>query len=256
LFAEHKFAEALDQYRDAVRQEQRRWVRRRLMAQAVWCYRNLGEMESAAGVFLSLAKEDPHLLDFDAIPLAWTAAQPSPTWEDRLRTWLTGDNAPAALIAASWLLTTPERPAATEKLRALTNHTDRRIALLAEAQRWRAEQATARPDDVRRWQDMLERMPEPLRPGPYVLIGQALARLGEGKPAVLALLRVPVLYPQHRELAAEALLSAGRELEKLDRGDEARELYRELAADFAESRLAAAARQRIEQLAQPTGSSP
>jgi TolA-binding protein len=57
-------------------------------------------------------------------------------------------------------------------------------------------------------------------------------------------------------LAAESLLAAGRELEKLDRGDEARELYRELASTFAESRLAELARQRIEQLAQPTGSSP
>ncbi|MBW3597545.1 MAG: hypothetical protein KY475_09755, partial [Planctomycetes bacterium] len=35
FFAEDKFAEALEQYREAARQETRPWVRRRLLAQAV-----------------------------------------------------------------------------------------------------------------------------------------------------------------------------------------------------------------------------
>lgn len=247
LFAAANFAEALEQYREAARQEQRLWVRRRLIAQAVWCYRNLDQPDLSATAFLTLAAEDPTLLHLDAIPLAWTSEQPDAAFERRLQTWLAGENTLAALIAASWLLPTRERPSAVQKLRGLTSHSDARIALLAEAQLWRA-QPTATADDVARWRQILDRIPVSLRAGPYYVLGQALARLGEGRQAALAFLRVPMLYPRQRALAAEALLAAGRELERLDRNDEAAQLYRELVTQYAESQLTDLAQQHLERL--------
>jgi hypothetical protein len=244
LFSEAKFAEALDQYRGAVSLEQRPWVRRRLAAQAVWCYRNLGQQEYATSAFLTLASQDPATPHFDCIPLSWTTAQPGVTFERKLQTWLTDENPIAALLAASWLLTTRDRAAATETLRGLSNHSDSRVALLAQAQLWRTQQATAKTEDVARWRATIERIPEPLRAGPYYLTGQTLARLG-AEEAPLVLLRVPVLYPQHRELAAESLLAAGRVLEKINRGEEATRLYHALVTDYAESSLAGLARQRL-----------
>jgi tetratricopeptide (TPR) repeat protein len=249
LFAEGKFAEALEQYRQAVAQEQRAWVRRSLAAQAVWCYRNLGQHEYAASAFLTLATQDSASPYFDAIPLAWTSTQPGVALEAKLRKWLDDENSIVSLVAASWLLATADRSAAIERLRALTSAADARVALLAQAQLWRSQQATAKADDVARWQATIERIPEPLRAGPYYVVGQALARLGAGEEAVLVLLRVPVLYPQHRELAAESLMAAARELAKLDRAEEARRVYQELAAVYGESPLAELARQSLEQTA-------
>jgi tetratricopeptide (TPR) repeat protein len=249
LFAEGKFAEALAQYRQAVGQEQRPWVRRRLTEQAVWCYRNLGQHEYAASSFLSLASQDPATPHFDSIPLAWTSAQSDATFGGKLRKWLEDDNSIVSLVSVSWLLTASERTAAEEKLRALAGDADSRVALLAQSQLWRTQQATVKSEDVARWRSTVERMPESLRAGPYFLIGQALARLGAGEEAVLVLLRVAVLYPQHRELAAESLFAAARELEKLDRKDEAVRLYHELATGYPENQLAELARQRLDQAA-------
>lgn len=250
LFAEDRFAEALEQYREAARPETRPWVRRRLIAQAVWCYRYLDQPEYAAGAFLTLAKEDPHTPYFEAIPLAWTSAQPGAVFGNRLRTWLTSNDDLAALIAASWLLSTADRTDAEKKLRELSVHTDARIALLAEAQRWRTQLATAAAADVVRWRQTLERTPAPLRAGPCYLIGQAQVRLEAPPRGALTLLRVPVLYPQQRELAAEALLAAARQLEHHDRRDEALRLYRELAQDYRESRLVELAQQSVARLSQ------
>lgn len=246
-FIDAKFAEALEQYRAAVSQEKRGWVRRRLYAQAVWCYRHLNQPDLAAAVFLTLVTEDPTTPNYDAIPLTWTSAQPSGAFEKRLRTWLTSDQAPANLIAASWLLTTPQRTAAMEKLRSLTTHADHRVALLAEAQLWRAEQSTAELEDMTRWRQVIAKLPEPLRAGPYLVQGQTLSRLGDSRAAVLALLRVPVLYSTHRSLAAEALLAAGREAERLGRNEDAGQLYRELITQYPESDLADLARQKTTQ---------
>jgi tetratricopeptide (TPR) repeat protein len=249
LFAEAKFAEALEQYRQAVGQEQRAWVRRRLASQAIWCYRHLGQHEYAASAFLTITSQDPATPYFEAIPLSWTSAQPGPAFEEKLHNWLGGDDPIAALLASSWLLTTGERSTATEKLRTLTRDADSRVSLLAQAQLWRTQQATAQREDVSRLQTVLERLPAPLRAGPYYVIGQTLARLGHGEEAALVLLRVPVLYPQHRELAAESLLAAGRELEKLNRTDEAAPLYQELVSKYSESPLVELARQRLEEAA-------
>jgi tetratricopeptide (TPR) repeat protein len=249
LFAEARFAEALEQYRQAVAQDQRAWVRRRLASQAAWCYRNLGQHEYAASAFLTLATQDSATPYFDAVPLSWTSTQPGAAFEAKLRKWLDDENPIVSLVAASWLLATADRSAATEKLRDLADVADPRVALLAQAQLWRTQQATAKSEDVARWRKALERLPEPLRAGPYYVTGQALARLGGGEEAALVLLRVPVLYPQHRELAAESLLAAGRELEKLGRAEEARRLHQELVAAYGESPLAELARQALEQTA-------
>jgi tetratricopeptide (TPR) repeat protein len=249
LFAENKFAEALDQYRAAAREESRAWVRRRLMAQAVWCYRYLGQPEYAAGTFLTLVADDPKTQHFDAIPLAWTPAQPGASFAGRLPAWLESDNDAAALIAASWLLATREQSSAAEKLRELALAGDARIALLAEAQRWRIGAAATEAEIARRL-SIVERMPEPLRAGPYFLIGQAQARLKQAPGAALTLLRVPVLYPQHRELAAESLLAAARHLEQNDRREEALRVYRELITEYSESRLTDLAKQGVERLSE------
>jgi hypothetical protein len=52
-------------------------------------------------------------------------------------------------------------------------------------------------------------------------------------------------------MAAEALLAAGGQLEKMARAGQAAQLYRELARDYAHSPPAAEARQRLERLGLP-----
>jgi TolA-binding protein len=91
-------------------------------------------------------------------------------------------------------------------------------------------------------------MSPPLRAGPYFLAGKALARHGRHEQAALALLRVPILYPEQRGLAAECLLLAAGQLKMLDSKAEAAALYRELKQAYPESPYADAAQGELEQL--------
>ncbi len=249
-FARREFGPALDLYRQARDAETRPWVRRQIIAQIVWCYRNLARPEMAGEEFLLLVRSDPTTPHFGCIPLAWIPSQPSLLLERSAQQWLARDDMPAAvLLGASHLLPTRARPRALEKLRKLTTDADRRIAFLALAQTWRAAAVTAGRQQLAGWSETIERMPEPLRAGPYYVLGLAWAQQKGWEQAALAWLRVPILYPEERPLAARSLLEAGQSLERLGRTGRAVRLYSELIETFPETQSAVDAQARLREAA-------
>ncbi len=251
LLAEHRFPEALALYRQALHEESRRWVRRRILAAQVRCYRALDQLDLAGATFLLLVSDDPETLDFDCIPLAW-ATRPLPVaLEDAARGWMQREEPAAKLLGASHLLTSGARQTAIARLRRLSTDPDRRIAQLATAQGWRATVTMAEESDVDSWQRMIQQMPEPLAAGPYYVLGLARLQRGHFERAALALMRVPILYPNQRRLAGRSLLEAGRALEQLGRIKQAAGLFRELITNYPEDqRLVAEAKSRLETLGQ------
>jgi tetratricopeptide (TPR) repeat protein len=228
LFASRKYAAALDAYREALAVEQRGWVRRRILAQAVWCLQYLDQTAPAIDLFLELVRQDPASLHFDAIPLAWLTRLPDAGLQRRAQQLLeTQDSQVAILIGASWLLPAAQRTRSLEALRGLLAAEDPRVALLAEAQLWRAQTAVAKPDDIDRWQERIRRMPHEVRAGPTFLVAQTLARLDRPADAAIAFLQVPILFPRRRELASQSLLEAAGQLEKIGDRDAAGRLRRE-----------------------------
>ncbi len=238
--AQGRFEEALALYQKAVKSEPRRWVRRKIIAQWVWCYRALGRADRACEAFLLLLRDDPDTPYFDCIPLAWLPRQPSAAMEQTARAWLGRQEPAAVLLGASYLLTTNKRAGALTKLRKLTTASDTRIAQMALAQTWRATDAGADEQEIDAIQLAIERIPEPLRAGPYFVLGAALLGRQQWEQAALALMRVPILYPQHRLLAARSLVDVGRAMQRLGRTAEAVRLYRELLHTYAEQRQAVA----------------
>lgn len=250
LYREGKFAEAAARFTDAVKLEARVWRRRELIAQAVWSHRNAGDIVRAGELFRLILKSDPTTYLLDALPLAWTTQEPAPDLDRAATSWLADSQEEVALMGASWLLSSNRRPDALQTLERLTRSTEKRVAALAQAQLWRTQIVTATAADVERWQAAVEQMPPTLGAGPWWIVGQALARLRQAEPAALALMKVPILYPRQRQLAAEALFAAGGQLETIGQLPEAARLYREVAERHAESRIApaaAAAARRLEQ---------
>ena len=248
LFAERNFAEAAQRYHQAQNEEERVWMRRRIVAQRVWCLRNLEQMERAGDLFLILVQSDPVTQYFDAVPLSWRSAQPHPQLARRADVWLRDTKQPAAqLMGASWLLPTNRRGEAVQVLRDLQLHSDRQIAHLAMAQLWRTAVATVSADEVARWQVRVQRMSPSLRAGPYHIIGQALVHQGRHQAAALAMMRVPILFAQHRSLAGESLLASAAALQNINQSEEATALYREVIRDYVDSPAAAIAERRLEQ---------
>ncbi|MBN2473056.1 MAG: hypothetical protein JXB62_00510 [Pirellulales bacterium] len=245
-FADGEFGPALNLYRQAVDEEPRRWVRRRIIARAIWCYRALDDWVRSGETFLLLLRDDPETLDFDCIPLEWMPRQPPAALEQAARQWLNRAEPTAVLLGASHLLTTGERLDALQRLKTLSAGPDRRVAQLALAQTWRAEAVTASSAELDNWQRVIEQMPQALAAGPYFVLGRARLQRQQWEQAALALMRVPILYPQQRDLATQALLDAGRALEKLGRVPEALRLYRELIAGYPGTRPMAEAQGRME----------
>ena len=249
LFERGSYAEAETLYRRALTDEPRQWVRRMILSQVVWCYRNRGQQEQAAVTFDLIVKNDPTTQYFDAIPLLWRSTELPLSAERRATEWLRDESNPVMqLVAASWLLSGPGelRPEAQRTIESLATSRDSRVAALAEAQRWRSRLVVAQPSEVNRWQSIVEQFDPSLRAGAYYLLGQAFARAQRYEEAALALMRVPVLYPKEEGLAAESLLAAAEALEKSNRIDEARICLRELLRDHPGSTAAAAAKSKLE----------
>lgn len=222
------FREALSQFRTALDNENRTWLRREILAQAVRCYRELSDWQSAAETFLLVYRNDPTTDELASIPLVWIAQEPSRQIATSAKDWIQRKDSPAAvLIGASHLLTSPDRAAAISHLRPLTANADRRIAWLAQTQLWRVEAVDAEEQELRRWNQAIEQMPSALRPGPYVVIGSAWSMRGAAEESALAFLRVGILYADEHSLAAHATYQAARALDAMGDAEGAVWLYRE-----------------------------
>lgn len=252
LYASGDFPGALAAYRQAREEEPRTWVDREITAQIVWCYRALGQPTFAAAEFLLLVRSDPATPHFDCIPLSWFSTFRSQAIERAAQGWLREEAMPAAvLLGASYLMHTQHASTALAKLQALAKSNDENVASLARAQAWRPTILSVQASDVERWQRMVEDMPPKLRAGPYFVVGQGWARADEWQKAALALARIPILYPKHRDLAARALFDTAAALGKLARHDEANRLFGELIQEYPESPLVADAQSRLKASPKP-----
>lgn len=231
--------------------ESRRWVRRLIMARLIAAEREQNRWEAAAEQFLVLLRDDPATPYFAAAPLAWTNIDVPPTLQTKAQRWLDDrTSATASLLGASYLLSTAARGDAVRRLRELTLDGDSRVALWAEAQLWRVDAVTADAGKIAGWERTIEKIPEPLRAGPYLTVGRAWSLRKEPERAALALMRVPILYGENEpRLAAEALWTAGQSLERLTRLQQAAGIYRELVRDFPQAVVAAPAQERLNELA-------
>ena len=236
FFGKGQFAAAAALYERAHKEEKRPWMRRQIMAQLVWCHRATGQLRLAGKEFGVVVWEDTNSPYLSCIPLAWMAGQPSGGLEQAAKAWLNLEEEPAmVLLGASHLLSSANRGVALDRLERLAATADPPVNQLALTQTWRVSVVTADARQLAAWEDTIRRMPEPLRAGPYYVLGQGWARQQKWEQAALALMRVPLLYRRHHVLAARSLLDAGRSLEKLDRRRQAAGLYDEVLGDFAQT---------------------
>ena len=248
LRAEGKLEEAINVYKQAQRDESRAWARRKIMAELVGCYAELGRLDSAGDEWLAIVKSDPLTMYYDVMPVAWNSLPPSAALESRAAAWLNRTEPAAQVLGASWLLTGPQRSAAITALETLvTGKTvDPRIRSLAQIQLWRTKLVSAKLDEVQRWQSAIEQMPAEIRASGYFVVGEALDRLEKPTEASLAFLRIPLVHNQQRVMAADALIAAAKQLEDLKRTEQAVGLYREVLSGYSRTAAAEEAKTRLE----------
>jgi tetratricopeptide (TPR) repeat protein len=237
--------EAIAAYREAKRSETRPWAVRQIMAELSGTYLEAGRIDQAGDEFVAIVASDPATQHYDVIPIAWRAAAPDAPLEARAAAWLAARAPLARLLGASWILAGPQRREAITALEELLKNEDESIRALAACQLWRTKLVTATPADVTLWQTQLERMPSKVQAAGWYVVGDLLARQNQPERAALAYLKVPLLFRRQRAMAAEALLAAGKQLEKTGQSSQAAGLYREILRNFAHLTIAAEAEARI-----------
>lgn len=197
--------------------EDRKWVRREILALQVECALQLRRFSDAATRFLMIAESDPTTAHYRLIPLVWTEmAEPEMSTADA-RVWLNSDVARAKLIGASWLLQGADRDNARLTLQLLATDSDPLVQRLAQAQLWRLrlDEPNLSAEELRRWEILAEDWPTSLRAGPLFLIGRGYALRQEWLSASAAWLWLPLEWQARGDLAAEALWRAARALERV-----------------------------------------
>jgi tetratricopeptide (TPR) repeat protein len=232
--AKGELDEAIAAFRQAKAEERRPWARRRIAAELAGAYLEAGRIESAGDEFLAIVASDPATRHYDIVPIAWRPAPPDAAIERHAAAWLAkGQSPPARVLGASWLLAGPRRTEAIATLEELVKASDPRVAGLATIQLWRTKLVTAKPADLAIWQAQLEKMPREIQAAGWYVLGDVHSRQNQPEQAALAYLKVPLLHRRQRAMAANALLAAGKQLEKMGQKDQAAGLYREIARDFA-----------------------
>jgi tetratricopeptide (TPR) repeat protein len=246
--SEGRLDDAIAALRQAKREETRPWAVRQIMADLAGCYLDAGRIDSAGDEFLGILASDPGTRHVDVIPVAWRGAAIGAPAEARAAVWLATRKIPAAaLLGASWLLAT-KRMEAMIALEEVAKANDPRLSGLATIQLWRTKLVTATMDDIRRWQDQLEKMPTEIQAAGWYVLGDCLSRLEQPEAASLAYLKIPILFRQQRAMAADALLAAGKQHEKMSQAAQAANLYRELVRDFPQLSATKEAEGRLEKL--------
>lgn len=246
LFESGRFDQAALALENAAREESRPWVVEEMRARRLQCALAVGQLNVAIAEFLEILRASPQTRYFHLIPLAWNIRERvEGPLAGELQRLLQQEDQATALIAASWLLMTDDT-AATDRLRQLAISEDSRIAMLANAQRWRPRVIAATADDLRGWQATIERMPEPLQAGPRYLSAVVQQRLQGDSAAVIALLQIPILFPEQYQLAGDSLLRASQLLQRLGREEESARVARELLDRYANSAAAQALQNPVE----------
>lgn len=240
LFAEGKITAANAEFSSALKDEDRPWVRREILASQVKCSLWNGDYAMAMSRFWPIVLSDPETFHYGLIPLNWSNDAPV----DKLRLeaiqWMATSATPLSrLVGASWLLTDKELGQEAEKaLKRLAREPDVAIQRRAQMQLWRVKlkgEGLVDPAEILEWQRFIESLPIELRDGAHFVVGQAWQKRQEFEQAARAYLWLPLVYDSDRWLSSRACYEAAESLMKVGDRAQATNLYSEVVFRYGDT---------------------
>lgn len=238
LLANGHATEAAVELNAALKEEDRAWVRREILALLVKCALWDGDYRTAVTRFLPILESDAETFHFNVAPLAWSDEPPRADLFNEAKAWLAEKSPVSKLFGASHLLADPASTAEAEAaLRFLSRESNVRVQRLAQMQLWRQrmKSGSATPSELARWEAAVEELPTELRAGGYFVLGQAYRRQREPERAATALLWLPLVYDADRHLAARACFEAAEMLESFGDKAQATNLFSEVVFRFGDT---------------------
>lgn len=235
LLSEGKIREAEENLLEALTLDPREWVKREILSNLVRAALHRGDYVTAATRMDRIFTSDQTTHHLELLPAAWTEKVLTKAQTRNAAELIGNQSQIERLVAASILLfQSGFEETSRQTLLELKTTGHRRLQPIAEAQLWRLE---LKENDlavftIEQWERHIERLPTPERGGPYYLLASAYDFKLLRDEAALTYLRIPVLYPHDRLLAAQSLLSAAEMLRAAGRGQESITIYRELTAHY------------------------
>ncbi len=251
LLANGKPTEAKVELTQALKEEDRAWVRREILAQLVRCALWNGNYRAAVPLFLSIVESDPETIHYGLAPLAWGDTVSDAGLKVDSRVWLADKSPVSQLIGASHLLFDRELNDQAEKiLRQLARDVNIKVQRLAQMQLWRVRSlgGAATPNELGRWEAAIDELPEELRVGGYYVLGQTFRRQHQPERAAAMLLWLPLVYDADRYLAARACFDAAELVASFGDHAQATTLYSELVFRFGDTPYGRQAEERWKKL--------
>ncbi len=241
----------------ALKDEPREWVKREILSLLVRCAIRRHDWGTAGTRFLHITQQDATSPHWNVAPMLWAPQSLGDNTKTLARSWLKLPDSPSRLLAASWLLLDPVYgETATKQLDDLARDSNGIVASLARSQLWRLRLGLALSElEVQKWRKEVRRMPRSLRAGPQYLVGRGLLQRSEPAAAAAELLWLPMVYTDHEDLSARALVDAAGALEQTGQVNEALTLYDSVITRYAWSPWANEARQARSVLSSPVDSS-
>ncbi|MBM4074766.1 MAG: hypothetical protein FJ267_03895 [Planctomycetes bacterium] len=238
LLREGKPDEASSRLNAALDAEDRKWVRREILALLVRCALWKGDTVSAGSRFLSITESDDETIHFNIAPLAWTDDAPQSEVVQAAQNWMESmEPIPRLLGASHCLFDSSTSVQAESMLRILARNPNALIQRLAQMQLWRmrvrSKQTTI--NDLSRWESAVEDLPKELRGGGYYVLGQASEQLQEPERAARAFLWIPLVYDADHVLAARACYRAAQLVETIGQTEQAITLYRDVVFRYGDT---------------------
>jgi tetratricopeptide (TPR) repeat protein len=256
LLANGKAAEAKIELTQALKEEDRTWVRREILAQLGRCALWDGNYRAAMPLFLSIVESDPETMHFGVAPLTWSDGTSDANLKLDARNWMADKSPFSQLIGASHLLFDREyNDQAEAVLRRLARDANVKLQRLAQMQLWRVRsfQGTATPNELVRWEAAIDELPQELRVGGYFVLAQTFRRQQQPERAAAMLLWLPLVYDADRYLAARACFEAAELVESYGDKAQATSLYSELVFRFGDTPSGRRAEPRWKQLKDEAG---
>ena len=237
------FRTAISKLQAALSSEPREWAKQIIRSKLVETLAALEQHGAAAEQFLLILSNDPNTRFIHLAPLPWAGA--GTALNQPAQKWMQSNNPTVQLLGASWLLVGAGRQKAISTLDGLARDIDPNVQNLAIAQLWRSRTNTnAKQTAV--WQTIVDEMPRSLRAGPQLVLADAQAKTGQSDQALVNLMRIPILYPEQKSLAAAALYNAGKLLRASGKTTQSQTVFNELKTRYPQTIWAQQAAQSLQ----------
>ncbi len=235
--------EAIPKFQSALNQESRAWAQNIIRSKLMDALLSLEQYSAAVKQFLLILSDDPQTRLVHLAPLPWTGT--GTQLNQQAQQWIATKDPTVQLIGASWLLVGPDRERAINVLDQLTRDIDPNIKNLAIAQLWRSRTNVNAKQTVV-WQNIVDKMPRSLRAGPYLVLAEAQTKTGQNEQALINLMKVPILYPEQKSLAAAALYRTGKLLSASGKPTQSQTIFNELKKRYPQTIWAQKATQSLQ----------